>query len=68
MQEHESAAAALREIRRWAADYQLPADACTRWELLYQGFQELEQDLHRHIHLENNILFPRALVLEQRAA
>ena len=68
MQEHESAAAALREIRKWADDYHLPADACTRWKLLYQGFQELEQDLHRHIHLENNILFPRALVLEKRAA
>ncbi len=68
MQEHESAAAALREIRKWAADYHLPADACTRWKLLYQGFQELEQDLHRHIHLENNILFPRVLVLEKRAS
>ena len=68
MQEHESAAAALREIRKWAENYRLPADACTRWKLLYQGFQELEQDLHRHIHLENNILFPRALVLEKRAA
>jgi regulator of cell morphogenesis and NO signaling len=68
MQEHESAAAALREIRKWSSDYHLPADACTRWMLLYQGFQELEQDLHQHIHLENNILFPRALVLEKRAA
>ncbi len=67
MQEHESAATALREIRKWADDYHLPADACTRWTLLYQGFQELEQELHRHIHLENNILFPRALVLEKRA-
>lgn len=66
MQEHESAASALREIRKWGADYHLPADACTRWRLLYQSFQELEQDLHRHIHLENNILFPRALVLESR--
>jgi regulator of cell morphogenesis and NO signaling len=59
MQEHESAASALREIRKWAADYHLPADACTRWKLLYQDFQELEQDLHQHIHLENNILFLR---------
>lgn len=66
MQEHDSASAALQEIRRWTADYHLPADACTRWKLLYQGFQELEQDLHLHIHLENNILFPRALVLEKR--
>jgi len=34
----------------------------------YQGLEEFEQDLHRHIHLGNNILFPRALVLEKRAA
>jgi regulator of cell morphogenesis and NO signaling len=42
-------------------DYQPPADACTTYRAFYRALADLEQDLHRHIHLENNILFPRAL-------
>ena len=45
-----------------------PADACLSFRALYQGLEEFERDLHRHIHLENNILFPRALAgLSQEA-
>jgi regulator of cell morphogenesis and NO signaling len=67
MQEHDSAGATLKLIRRLAADYSVPTDACMSWFALYQGMQEFEQDLHRHIHLENNLLFPRAVRLEERA-
>ena len=66
--EHETAGQCLAEIRRLTADFTPPPDACATWRALYAGLAELEKDLHRHIHLENNILFPRALVLETRMA
>ncbi len=66
--EHDSAAHALREMRRLTGDYTPPADACATYRALLQGLEELEADLHRHIHLENNILFPRAAELETRLA
>ncbi|HUJ12692.1 MAG TPA: hemerythrin domain-containing protein, partial [Thermoanaerobaculia bacterium] len=52
------------ELRRVTADYTLPGDACISFRALYERLQDLEQDLHRHIHLENNVLFPRAVELE----
>jgi regulator of cell morphogenesis and NO signaling len=58
--EHATAGAALARIRRLTGDYQVPSDGCTSYRALYDGFDRLEQDLHRHIHKENNILFPRA--------
>jgi regulator of cell morphogenesis and NO signaling len=64
--EHDSAAAALREMRRVTAGYTLPPDACATYRALFEGLKALEADLHRHIHLENNILFPRASRLEER--
>ena len=63
--EHESAGEALREMRELTAGYALPADACNTFRVLYFELQDMERDLHRHIHLENNILFPRAIALEQ---
>jgi regulator of cell morphogenesis and NO signaling len=62
--EHESAGQALAEIRRITADYSLPEYACVTYRALMSGLDELERDLHMHIHLENNILFPRAQALE----
>ena len=59
--EHDSAGRALAAMRNGTGDYALPPDACNTYRALFSGFQELEADLHRHIHLENNILFPRAL-------
>ncbi len=59
--EHESAGAALRRIRELTNDYRVPAEACNTWRALWSGLEALEQSLHEHIHLENNILFPRAL-------
>ncbi len=59
--EHDNAGAALRVLRELTADYAVPEEACTTWRALWDGLAELERDLHEHIHLENNILFPRAL-------
>jgi len=64
--EHESAGGALAEIRALTNDYRLPPYACSTVRALYGGLQALEADLHAHIHLENNILFPRAIALEKR--
>jgi regulator of cell morphogenesis and NO signaling len=58
--EHESAGAALARLRELTNDYQVPAEACNTWRALWHGLAALEDALHRHIHLENNILFPRA--------
>ena len=66
MHEHESAGSTLRNIRAQTGDYRLPAGACAGFETLYHTLQDFEQDLHQHIHLENNILFPRALGLEEK--
>lgn len=59
--EHESAGAALRQLRELTNDYQVPEEACNTWRALWHGLAALETALHEHIHLENNILFPRAL-------
>jgi len=48
-------------------DYEVPAEACNTWRALWHGLAAFETDMHRHIHLENNILFPRALRLEETA-
>ncbi|MGQ9525119.1 MAG: iron-sulfur cluster repair di-iron protein [Armatimonadota bacterium] len=59
--EHESAAEALETMRDLTSGYSLPNDACPSFHDLYLSLQNLERDLHRHIHLENNILFPKAV-------
>jgi len=63
--EHESAGAALRAMRQASNGYATPLDACVSYQTLYKTLSEFEADLHRHIHLENNILFPRAIAMEQ---
>jgi regulator of cell morphogenesis and NO signaling len=62
--EHDSAGEALRELRKVTNDYRAPQDACMSFQALYKGLEEFEADLHQHIHLENNILFPRAIAME----
>jgi len=62
--EHDSAANALRAMREISRGYIAPPDACVSFETLYKALAELEADLHQHIHLENNILFPRAIEME----
>jgi regulator of cell morphogenesis and NO signaling len=62
--EHENAGGVLEKLRQATGDYTLPPNACPTFAALYEGLQRLEADLHQHIHLENNILFPRSLELE----
>lgn len=57
--EHDGAGDTLKELRRITDQYRLPGDACGTFALTYQKLQELESDVFQHIHLENNILFPR---------
>jgi len=66
MREHDQVGDLLRELRAASADYQTPADGCLSYQTFNQGLEELEADLHQHIHLENNVLFPRAIELEHR--
>ena len=62
--EHDDAGALLSRMRSLSNNYQAPADACPTYLGLYRGLEDFERDLHRHIHLENNILFPRAVRME----
>lgn len=66
--EHEIAAQALARLRELTKGYAPPSGACNTFRGLYHGLAELERDLHRHIHLENNVLFPRAARLEEELA
>lgn len=59
--EHESAGSALKRLRELTQGYEVPQEACNTWRALWHGLAALEESLHQHIHLENNILFPRAL-------
>lgn len=56
----------LGDIRRLTNDFNPPEDACYSFQRLWKGLRELEKDMHRHLHLENNILFPRAQDYEKR--
>jgi len=64
-QEHDSAGQLLAKLRKATDNYTLPPDACPTFKALYDGLQGMEADLHQHIHLENNVLFPRVLELER---
>ena len=65
LHEHDSAGTALRAMKRATNDYSAPADACVSYQTLYKALAGFEIDLHQHIHLENNILFPRAIKMER---
>lgn len=64
--DHDDAGALTEKMRSLSGDYEAPDGACPSYRGLYHGLQEFERDLHRHVHLENNILFPRALELERK--
>jgi len=66
--DHDFAGNLMAEIRKLSQDYTPPASACPTFRAFYAGLEEFEQDLHRHISLENNILFPRAVALEASTA
>lgn len=65
--EHEEVGELLMKMRAISNDYTLPEGACPSFTALYHRLSELERDLHQHIHLENNLLFPRAVEMEQKA-
>ncbi len=64
MREHDAAGDILETIRQLSGNFAVPEDACFSYRTLYSALEELEADLHQHIHLENNILFPRAVEME----
>ncbi len=66
MHEHDNAGIALRVLRQASNGYTPPPDACVSYQTLYRALADFEADLHQHIHLENNILFPKALAMEGR--
>jgi regulator of cell morphogenesis and NO signaling len=61
--EHEEHGKAFARLRVLANDYVPPPDACGSWRALWSGLDEFEKDLHMHVHLENNVLFPKARAL-----
>jgi regulator of cell morphogenesis and NO signaling len=63
--EHDDTGEALRALREITSGYAAPADACISYQTLYRALAEFEADLHQHIHLENNLLFPRAIAMER---
>jgi regulator of cell morphogenesis and NO signaling len=65
--EHEKAGQLMTEIRELTGNYTPPNDACTTYRLSFAELRAFESDLHQHVHLENNILFPRAIELFQKA-
>lgn len=65
LHEHDDAGAALSRIRFITNDFTPPAEACNTYRALFAGLLELEDDLHRHIHLENSVLFPAALAMAE---
>jgi regulator of cell morphogenesis and NO signaling len=58
--EHEEIGDAIHAIRHLSKDYAIPKDTCNTFMITYQMLKEFEDDLHKHVHLENNILFPKA--------
>jgi len=63
--EHDDAGEALRALREMTGGYTVPPDGCVSYQTLFQALAEFEADLRQHIHLENNILFPRAIAMER---
>lgn len=63
--EHEIVGRKMEEIRELSKDFTVPDDGCASYSYLYKSLNEFEKDLHIHVHLENNILFPKALAKEK---
>lgn len=62
--EHDDAGTVLQQLRQTSNAFTAPPDACASYRTLYQALADFEADLHQHIHLENNLLFPRAIEME----
>lgn len=63
--DHDEAGRLLAEMNRLTGGYQLPEGACNTFRALFHGLSELEREMHLHVHLENNVLFPRAAEMER---
>ena len=63
--EHRKISLAIQQLRKLTDNYQFPENACTNHRVIFQKLKELDNDLVQHQHLENNILFPKAIQLEQ---
>lgn len=63
--EHQQEGDRFEQISKLSGNYKIPEDACTTYEITLRQLQDFENDLHRHIHLENNILFPKAIEMEK---
>jgi len=61
--DHEMIGRLLHQMREVTSDYQVPEDACTSYRALYKDLEAFEGELHEHIHLENNVLLPRAIAV-----
>lgn len=68
MHEHDAEGERFRKIAQLTDGYTPPVDACNTYKVAFALLQEFEEDLHQHIHLENNILFPKAIALEEQMA
>jgi regulator of cell morphogenesis and NO signaling len=63
--DHDDAGMLLARMRELSGGYRMPEGSCPSYRGLYQALEEFEHDLHHHVHLENNILFPRAVEMER---
>lgn len=63
--EHEKAGEDMQAIRELSSNFELPFGACSSYQILFKKLVEFENDLFNHVHLENNILFPKAIALEK---
>ena len=66
LREHDDVAVLLRALRSSSNGYTVPDDGCASYRVLFEGFEQLEADTHLHVHKENNVLFPRIVLLEER--
>ena len=66
--EHDVVGDLFKKIRALTAGYAVPGDACNAYRAMLGGLEEMELDLHEHIHKENNVLFPRAVQMERQLA
>lgn len=65
-EEHDEAGSSMAKIRELSNNFTPPQDACTTFRVLFKNLEGFEKDLHKHVHLENNILFPKAIKLEKK--
>ena len=64
--EHQSAGESMYKIRKLTNNYNPPSDACDAFKICLKELKEFEEDHHKHVHLENNVLFPKAVLLEEQ--